>query len=311
MPVCYIDCSPFMHTLLLADKLSHNELRVNVGDPAPGGIPALIGNSTVIINGHTWMDADLMDACPHLRSIVFMGTGASSYIDLAAARERNIVIRTIKGYGDRSIAEHTFALMLSAARRVPKMDAALRSGVWNPEAGIELAGSTLGVLGAGGVGGTVAQMAHTFGMRVLIWNRSVLAPPLVAMQADLDTVLTKSDVISLHLALNDQTRGFLDKDKLLRMKPGSMLINTARAELVDTHALIQQLTANPGISHAALDVYDTEPVDAEHPLLKLDNVTLSAHAAFKTEAASRRLLRQSIAVAAADLARIQQERALD
>lgn len=304
MSVSYIDCSPFMHDLMKEEDLSALGLRTYIGDPTPDQIPELALGCPVILNGHTTMDAALLDRCPDVRSIVFLGTGAASYIDMAAAADRQISVHTIKGYGDRSIAEHAFGLLMAAAKRISQMDAELRTGVWNPQEGLELADTTLGIVGCGGIGKSLVQLAQAFGMRVRIWNRSPLPEPLRALQTDFSTVLSDSDFVSLHLGYNEQTRHLIGASELAAMKPGSILINTARGGLIDTDALIATLERKQSLHYAALDVYDPEPLAADHPLLRLPNVTLTAHAAFKTKAASRRLLRMAIRIAKEELDRL-------
>ncbi len=298
MSICYIDCSPLMRELLdeaLAEQAlpAAWPIRVNLGDPAPDAIPALVGDARILLNGHTDFGDDLIAACPKLRSIVFLGTGASSYIDLAAAARRDIDVRTVKGYGDRSIAEHAFALMLAAARGVATMDRALRAGIWSPLEGMELAGRTLGIVGAGGIGTELARMADAFGMNVLIWNRSALPPHLAPHGCGLDDLLQRADVLSLHLALTAGTRHFIGAAELARLKRGAILVNTARGGLVDEAALVAAITEGR-LAHAALDVFETEPLPAASPLLAVPNVTLTPHAAFKTRAASARLVRVAL-----------------
>jgi len=294
MPVCYIDCSEFMHNLLAQEDVSDLDLRVHLGDPVADQIPVLIDGCTVILNGHTIMDAQVLGACPGLRTIIFLGTGAASYIDMQAAERLNIEVLTIKGYGDQAVAEHAFALMLSAARRITQMDSALRRSIWEPQEGLELAGANLGIIGGGGVGKSLANMAGAFGMQVRIWNRSALPTPYAALQAELNTVLRTSDVVSLHLEYSAQTRHFMAKPQFEQMKAASILVNTARGGLIDTPALVAALKQGNTVQHAALDVYEHEPLARDDVLLTLPNVTLTAHAAFKTQAASRRLIREAI-----------------
>jgi D-3-phosphoglycerate dehydrogenase len=236
------------------------------------------------------MPTEFMAQCRGLKHIVFLGTGASSYMDVAALNGMGIEVHTIKGYGDTAVAEHTIALICAACRDLVHMDRAVRSGVWEPREGVELKGKTLGLIGVGGIGSEVARIAHGMGMRVLAWNRTARdQPPLV----DLETLLARSDIVSLHLALTEDTRGFLGSDQLSRMKPGVILVNTARGALVDEPALIAALRSGH-IRHAGLDVFHAEPLKPDHPLARLENVTLTSHAAFRTLEASMMLMRRAI-----------------
>ncbi|HEY0567453.1 MAG TPA: NAD(P)-dependent oxidoreductase, partial [Xanthobacteraceae bacterium] len=223
---------------------------------------------------------------------VFLGTGAASYMNVEELADLGITVHTIKGYGDTAVAEHTVALMLACARDLAGMDRRIRAGVWSPREGMQLQGKTLGLIGLGGIGLEVARIAGGIGMEVLAWNRTPRLEAGIPL-ADIDTLLGNSDVVSLHLALNDETRNFLDAERLARVKPGCILINTARGALVDEAALIDAL-ASGRIRHAGLDVFQQEPLRPGHPLTALDNVTLSAHAAFRTPEASMRLLRRAI-----------------
>ena len=170
------------------------------------------------------------------------------------------------------------------------MDREVRSGTWVPHGGVQLFGKTLGIIGLGGIGREVMRIGRGLGMEVIAWNRTPQAgAPLVA----LDTLLAHSDVITLHLALNDATRGFLGAAQMARMKPGVVLINTARGALVDEAALIEGLRGGR-IRHAGLDVFHAEPLKPGHPLARMKNVTLSPHAAFRTLEASMSLLRRAL-----------------
>jgi D-3-phosphoglycerate dehydrogenase len=247
------------------------------------------------------MDAALLEAHPRLRSIVFLGTGASSYVDVEAAARLGIRVRTIRGYGDRSVAEHAFALLLAAARGIARMDRGLRAGAWTQAEGIELGGRTLGLLGLGGVGGEMARIASGFGMRVVGWSRSGMPAGLPVEAMALDDVLAEADAVSLHLALCPETRGLLDAARIARMKRGAILVNTARGALVDEAAMLAAL-ASGQLGHAALDVFSVEPLPATHPLLARDDVTLAAHSGWKSADAARRLMEAALRLATADAA---------
>ena len=202
--VVYVDCSPLMRRLL--DEIGPPAgMKVFEGDPSPIELTALMADAAVVLNGHTMMDDALLGRASLLRSIVFLGTGAASYVDLAAADRRGIRVRTIRGYGDRTVAEHAFSLLLAAARDVAAMDRNLRAGRWSVSEGIELRGRTLGLIGLGGVGSEMARIAASFGMHVIAWNRSGIPAGVPARPVALEELLAASDAVSLHLALVPET----------------------------------------------------------------------------------------------------------
>jgi len=172
------------------------------------------------------------------------------------------------------------------------MDRGVRVGTWSPLEGVQLLGKTLGVVGLGGIGAEVARIARGIGMEVIAWNRTPRPQPGVKL-VELDTLLAQADVISLNLALNDETRGIIDAARIARMKRGVILINTARGGLLDEAALIGGLRSGQ-IGRAGLDVFHAEPLKADHPLAQIDTVTLSSHAAFRTLEASMTLMRRAI-----------------
>jgi len=257
-------------------------------------LPEVIAGYDIAIDDHSYMPTELVAQCPQLKHIVFLGTGAASYMSVAELNDRGIKVHIIKGYGDTAVAEHTIALMFAAARDIARMDRDMRGGQWSPREGVQLHGKTLGIIGLGGIGAEVARMAKGLGMEVIAYNRTPRndAPcPLV----DIDTLLARADVVSLNLVLSDETRGFLDATRIARMKPGALFVNTARGALADEQALIDALKSGH-IRHAGLDVFHNEPLKADHPLAQLPNVTLSAHAAFRTLEASMTLLRRAIEI---------------
>jgi D-3-phosphoglycerate dehydrogenase len=267
-------------------------IAVNRTDRVGDDLPRVIGDHDIALDDHSYMPTALVAQCPKLKHIVFLGTGAASYMNIAELKDRGVRVHTIKGYGDTAVAEHTIALMFAAARDVARMDREVRGGAWVPQEGVQLLGKTLGVIGLGGIGTEVARIAKGIGMDVLGYNRTP-RPEAGVKQVDIDTLLAKADVVSLNLTLNDETRGFLGPDRVARMKPGALLVNTARGALVDEAALIAALESGH-IRHAGLDVFHNEPLRPEHPLAKLPNVTLTAHAAFRTMEASMTLLRRAI-----------------
>ena len=298
MKATFIDCPPFLHELYRGEMAAIvPDLEINLGDPSRDQVVALLADSPFAMNDHTLFDEALLSSCPALKVIVFLGTGAASYIDLKAAERLGIRVRAYGGYGDQSVAEHALALMLASARQLAAMDRALRAGRWETLNSIELAGRTLGVIGTGGIGKAMIRLGAGIGMRVLAWNRSGVPAGLPCEAVALETLLASADVVSLHLVLNDQTRGFLDARRLQLMKPGAIFINTARGAIVDEAALVAALEAGR-IGHAGLDVFALEPLPAGHPLTRLANVTLTAHAAFATREASERLLRIALEILA-------------
>jgi len=223
-----------------------------------------------------------------LKHVVFLGTGARSYMNPEELAELGVSVHLIRGYGDTAVAESAVALMWASARLLALMDREMRAGNWLREDGMQLTGKTLGLIGFGGIAAEVARIALGSGMRVIAWNRTTKAFPGVDF-VDLKTLLVASHVVSLHLLLNDDTRGFLSRERIASMRPGVILVNTARGALVDEAALLAALQSGH-IRHVGLDVFNIEPLPSDHPLTRIPNVTLSAHSAFRTPEASENLL---------------------
>ncbi len=253
-------------------------------------LPQVLKGYDICVDDHSYLPTDLVDKCGSLKHVVFLGTGAASYMNIAELAERGIKVHTIRNYGDTAVAEHTIALMFAACRDVAAMDREVRAGTWVPHGGVQLLGKTLGVIGLGGIGAEVLRMGRGLGMEVIAWNRS---PRPGAPLVSLDELLARADVISMNLTLGDETRGFLGPAQFARMKPGVIFVNTARAALVDEAALIEALRSGH-VRHAGLDVFHAEPLKPDHPLAHMENVTLTAHAAFRTLEASMTLLRRAI-----------------
>jgi D-3-phosphoglycerate dehydrogenase len=270
-------------------KSSDPDMRVNRdADIKSGQMPALLDGAEIVIIDHTALPTEIARLCTGLKHVVFLGTGARSYMNPEELAALGIEVHLIKGYGDTAVAEATIALMWAAARGIAQMDREMRAGNWLREDGMQLTGKTLGLIGFGGIAAEVARIALGSGMRVIAWNRSPKRSKGVEF-VDLDELLAASDVVSLHLLLNDETRGFLSRQRIEALKPGVILVNTARGALVDEAAMIEALTSGR-IRHAGLDVFNIEPLPGDHPLTKLDNVTLSAHSAFRTPEASENLI---------------------
>lgn len=273
---------------------------VNTAPFERDAIPAMASGYHIIIDDHSYFPAPVLERCTSLKHIVYLGTGASSYVDMVAAERLGITVSTIKGYGDTAVAEHAVALILAAARDIARMDREIRAGAWHVREGVQLRGKTLGLIGFGGVGREVARIAAGIGMKVIAWNRSKLSDPGVKF-VGLDELLASADVVSLHLGLTDETRHFLDHKRLGQTKKGVLLVNTARGAVIDDDALIAHLKSGH-VRHAALDVFHDEPLRAGHPWAEIENVTLTAHAAWSTPDAVETLMRRAVDRVAAVIA---------
>jgi D-3-phosphoglycerate dehydrogenase len=291
MKALFLDCNdqlaPVWQRVIRPDDPA---MDVNRQPYAQGELPRVLQGYDICIDDHSYLPTDLVDRCDALKHIVFLGTGPASYMNLAELAARGIKVHTIRNYGDTAVAEHSIALMFAACREIARMDREVRDGTWVPHEGVQLLGKTLGVIGLGGIGSEVLRMGRGLGMEVIAWNRS---PRPGARLVSREELLARSDVISMNLTLNDETRGFLGAAEFARMKPGVIFVNTARAALVDEDAFIAALQSGR-IRHAGLDVFHAEPLDPANPLAHMDNVTITAHAAFRTLEASMTLLRRAI-----------------
>ncbi len=293
MKTLFIDCNPqFEKVFRRVHRADDPPVAVNNTPFQAADLPRLLDGYDICIDDHSYMPTPQIARCKSLRHIVFCGTGASSYMDVPALAGLGVTVHTYRGYGDTAVAEHTIALMFACARDIALSDRKVRSGTWEPREGVQLDGKTIGIIGLGGIGREVARIAAGIGMRVIGWNRTP-RPDAGVAEVDIDTLLTTSDVVSLNLSLTDDTSGFLDAARVGRIKPGAILVNTARGALVDEAALIGALQSGR-IRHAGLDVFHAEPLRPDHALAKLDNVTLSPHSAFRTPEASENLLRRAL-----------------
>jgi phosphoglycerate dehydrogenase-like enzyme len=229
--------------------------------------------AVVAMRERTPFTAARLARLPRLRLLVTTGM-YNAAIDLDAAREHDV---TVCGTGSLAspTAELTWGLILAVARRIPAEDAAVRAGGWQHTVGPELAGRTLGVIGHGRLGSRVAAIGRAFEMEILAWSQN-LREAEGATVVSKEELLERSDVISIHLKLSERSRGLIGAAELARMKPTALLINTSRGPIVDEPALLQALRAGT-IGGAGLDVYDTEPLPAGHPLRSAPNTVLTPH----------------------------------
>jgi D-3-phosphoglycerate dehydrogenase len=229
------------------------------------------------IRAHARFTDVVFAACPQLKLVSIWGTGTDN-IDLQSAQRRRITVCNTAGVNANAVAEHAIALLLAVARRIPKIDREMRSGAWPREMLTQLLGKTLGVFGTGAIGMRVITLGKALGMKVLAWSARGETSRVVAAGASVaskDEILLDADVISLHLRLSPETRGFLGARELAMMKQPAILINTGRGALVDQGALLDAL--GQGRLSAGLDVFHEEPLKAGDPILALPNVVLSPH----------------------------------
>ncbi len=290
----FVDASPALAAIMR--KLHRaTDIAVTINeqpDITPPELPAVVGDADIVIIDHTAFPVDIARQCAKVKDVVFLGTGARSYMDVDALEAMGIPVHLIRGYGDTSVAECAFGLMWAAAKRFAYMDREMRGGNWLRTDGVQLLGKTLGLLGFGSIAAEMARLGLGCGMRVIAWNRSSKTCPGVAF-VSLDELLAQSHVLSLHLLLCDETKGFLNRERIAIMRPGAILINTARGALADEEAMIEALRSGH-LAHAGLDVFAAEPMPAGHALTTLPNVTLSAHSAFRTPEASDNLIEASL-----------------
>jgi glyoxylate reductase len=238
------------------------------------------------------IDGELMDAIgPQVKVISQMAVGFDN-IDIQAATERGIPVGNTPGVLTDTTADFAWALLMSAARRVVEGDKFTRAGKWKTWGpidflGPDISGATLGIIGFGRIGEALAKRARGFDMRILYFSRRrhpESEQELGAQYVDLNTLLREADFVSVHTNLSQETYHLIDDARLKLMKPGSILINTARGQVVDTEALYRALSSGT-LAYAALDVTEPEPINPDHPLLSLDNVVITPHiasASFKT-----------------------------
>ena len=269
-----------------------------LGQPDEAAMIARTAGYRMVVVNESRLSAAAMDANPALQQILFLGTGAANFVDLPAAAARGIPVHTIKGYGDRAVAEHTLALLFAVWRDIPAQDASVRSGGWAGAPLGELLGKTIGLIGVGAIGGEVARLAQALGMTVLVWARRPVEIAGVE-QVDLDTLLARADIVSPHLAYTPETDGFLNAVRLRRMKRGAVLINTARAELTDEAEVLAMLR-DGHLAGAGLDVFSAEPLPANHPLRGAPRAVLTPHTGWQSPEAVSRLIAKAVKILKAE-----------
>ncbi|MGT2509587.1 2-hydroxyacid dehydrogenase [Cupriavidus basilensis] len=292
MKAVFVDCTPELNAVMNERHLLvPSDVHINFGDPTEAELRSLTEDADVLLVEHTIIPPAVLAHAKRLKGIVFMGTGAGTYVPLAEAEARGIQVVTTPGYGNCAVAEHAMALTFAAARKISVMDRAIRKGSWQSLGGIQLRGSKVAVVGLGEIGRTYADMARSLGMEVAGWNRSPVDEPYFV--ASLEDALHGADVVSLHLALNEQTQNIIDARRLSLLNPGAIVVNTARAGLIDEHALDDALRCGR-ISHAGVDVLWTEPLAEGSRWRESDSITMTAHAAYMTDEAYAELWKRTL-----------------
>ena len=259
-------------------------------------IERLQGVDIVLLNKVPLTD-EIMAACPDLKLICVLATGYN-VVDCDAAARRGIPVCNVPAYSTNAVAQFTFALLLELCNRVGHHNDAVHAGRWSscpnfcfwdtPQ--MELAGKTMGIIGFGRIGQAVGRIARAFGMEVLAYNRSrCAAGEAIAAYTDLDDLLTRSDIVSLHLPLTADNTGMVNDAFLAKMKDGAILLNTARGGLIDEAALNRALTSGK-LRGAAADVAAEEPIPADSPLLTAPNMILTPHMAWAPLETRQRIL---------------------
>jgi glycerate dehydrogenase len=263
---------------------------------AQADVPARIAGFEAVLANKSVIDGATIRANPSLRFVALTATGVDN-VDLAAAREAGVAVCNLRDYCTASVAQHVFALLLALTHRLADYDALVAGGRWQaagqfsvfPYPIRELKGRVFGIVGHGTLGTAVAGLAQAFGMRVEVANRPGGTPS--PGRRDLDDLLPEVDVLSLHCPLTDATRGLMSGERLARMKPDAVLINTARGALVDTRALADALKAR-ALGGAGIDVLEREPPPPDHPLLDpaIPNLIVTPHVAWAAREARQRCL---------------------
>jgi phosphoglycerate dehydrogenase-like enzyme len=228
----------------------------------------------------------VVDRLPKLKLLITTGMRNASF-DMAALKDRGVTVSGTggPGGGNEDTAELAWGLILGAARRIAEDHQFMRQGGWQTRIGHRIAGKTLGVLGLGRLGGAVARVGLAFDMKVIAWSQNLTAERAAAVgveRVDKEALFRRSDILSVHLVLSPRSRGLVGRDDIARMPKGAILVNTSRGPIVDTQAVIDALQESR-LGYAGFDVYDKEPLPADHPLRRAPNVLLTPHIGYVTE----------------------------
>ena len=259
-------------------------------------IAQAIGDAPIALTNKAPIDRHVFEACPGLKYVGVLATGVN-VVDLIAAREHGVTVTNVPGYSTPSVAQHVFALLLELCSRTAEHNDAVHRGKWASGIDfsfttgplVELSGMTLGVVGMGAIGQSVAMVGHAFGMKIAAHSRTEKDIGLPVTWLSADELFKQADAVTLHCALTPQTESQVNADRLSKMKNSAYLINTGRGPLVDEEALAAALRQGE-IAGAGLDVLSSEPPSADNPLLTAPNCVITPHIAWATDASKRRLL---------------------
>ena len=286
--------------------LSWNELK-SLGEceiydrSPPPDVVKRAADAEIVLTNKTVLNREQILALPKLKYIGVLATGYN-IVDVAAARDRDISVTNVPTYGTRSVAQHTFALLLELTQHVGHHAQTVRDGRWTKCLDfcywdyplVELDGLTMGIVGLGRIGKTVAELAMAFGMSVLATSSKPRQPPAGVQIVELERLLRQSDVVSLHCPLTVKTRNLVNKATLALLKPTAFVLNSSRGPLIDEPALAEALNSGQ-IAGAAVDVLSVEPPPADNPLLRAKNCIVTPHIAWATRAARSRLMQIAVA----------------
>ncbi|WP_043004789.1 NAD(P)-dependent oxidoreductase [Comamonas testosteroni] len=249
---------------------------------------AQTGAQALVLRGSKPVSAAVLRAAPALRIVAKNGAGVDS-VDMEAARTRGVAVAVAQAANAPAVAEHALALMLALVRQLPQLDRQVRAGGWAGSnwQGRDFRGSTVGIVGYGAIGRATAQLAAALGAKVLVLRPAGQADDFDC-EPDLRQLLPRVDILSLHCPLTEQTRGLIGANELALLRPGSLLINTARGPVVDETALLAALESGH-LGGAGLDTFDIEPLPQGHPLARLPQVLLTPHVAGVTRQAALRV----------------------
>lgn len=297
--IVILDSKPLNPGDMSFDSLKDN-YNVTVYKECPNDVGVIVDrakDAEILLVCYTKITREVLENLPKLKYIGVLSTGFDS-IDLESAREHDIVVTNVPGYGTDAVAQFALALLLEITTRVGHHDREVKNGRWSKEGFwyfgdfplMELAGKTIGIMGLGKIGLAAAKIYKAMGMEVLAYNRSQNDEAKAFVKyVNKDEIFEKSDIIDLHLPLNDETKDIINEVSISKMKDGVIIINTARGGLIDEKALMKAMDSGK-VFAAGLDVNKTEPINDDNPLLSYDNIIITSHMAWAPVETRERLL---------------------